>query len=87
MCPDIFLREADGLSLFETMGKITSFWTGPSDTIHMPYERPEEVRKAVRRVFEVFGKTGLIITPCSSSKAVFPWVNVLAMVDEWRKMR
>jgi hypothetical protein len=86
-CPDIFLRDGDGQVLVDKMGKTTSFWTGPSDTIHMPYERPEEVRKAVRRVFEVFGKTGLLLTPCSSSKAVFPWENILAMVDEWKKLR
>lgn len=86
-CPDIFLRDGDGPALVEALGKNTSFWTGPSDTIHMPYERPEEVRQAVRRVFEVFGETGLLITPCSSAKAVFPWENVLAMIDEWKKLR
>lgn len=53
----------------------------------MPYERPDEVRQAVRKVFEVFGKTGLILTPVSSAKAVLPWQNVLAMVDEWKRWR
>jgi hypothetical protein len=86
-CPDIFLRNGNGRMLADTMGKNTSFWTGPSDTIHMPYDRPEEVRKAIRRVFEIFGRTGLIVTPCSSAKAVFPWENILAMVDEWKKLR
>jgi hypothetical protein len=69
------------------MGATTSFWTGPSDTLHMPYERPEEVRRAVRHVFEVFGRNGLIVTPCSTAKAVFPWENVLTMIDEWRALR
>ena len=69
------------------MGATTSFWTGPSDTVHMPYERTETVRKAVRHVFEVFGKTGLILTPCSSAKATFPWENILAMIDEWKRLR
>lgn len=86
-CPDIFLRDGNGSALVRALGHTTSFWTGPSDTIHMPYERPEEVRLAVRRVFEVFGKTGLILTPVSSAKAVFPWANVLAMIDEWKKLR
>lgn len=86
-CPDVFLRDGNARTLAAAMGGTTSFWTGPSDTIHMPYDRPDEVRKAVRHVVEVFGRTGLIITPCSTSKAVFPWANVLAMIDEWRTLR
>ena len=76
------LRDGDAGRLVERLGTSTSFWTGPSDTIHMPWERPDEVREAVRYIFQVFGAIGLILTPCSSSKAVFPWENVLAMVDE-----
>jgi len=87
VCPDIFMKGMDGPAIAAALGGRKSFWTGPSDTLHMPWDRPEEVRKAVRRVFEVFGKTGLILTPCSSSKAVFPWRNVLAMVDEWKALR
>lgn len=86
-CPDVFLRGGDARLLVDTLGAVTSFWTGPSDTIHMPYERPDEVRRAVRHVFEAFGRTGLILTPCSTAKAVFPWENVLAMIDEWKKLR
>jgi len=86
-CPDVFLRGGSARALADALGASTSVWTGPSDTIHLPYERPDEVRKAVRHVFEVFGKTGLIVTPCSTAKAVFPWQNVLAMIDEWRVLR
>lgn len=68
-------------------GRRWQFPFGPSDTIHLPYEKPDEVRQAVRMVFEVFGRTGLILTPVSSAKAVFPWENVLAMVDEWKRWR
>jgi len=87
ICPDVFMKGADAWKLKEKLGDRKSFWTGPSDTIHMPYEKPDEVRKAVRYVFEVFGRMGLLITPCSSSKAVFPWTNVLVMIDEWKKLR
>ena len=86
-CPDVFLRGGNARLLADKMSGTTSFWTGPSDTVHMPYERPDEVRRAVRHVFAVFGRTGLVITPCSTAKAVFPWENVLAMIDEWRKLR
>ncbi len=86
-CPDVFLKEADGIEINRKLGDRMAFWTGPSDTIHMPWERPDEVRQAVRHVFDAFGKRGLVVTPCSSSKAVFPWDNVLAMVDEWKRLR
>jgi len=77
----------DTVKINAALGAKKSFWTGPSDTLHMPWDKPEEVRQAVRYVFNVFGKTGLIITPCSSSKAVFPWSNVVAMIDEWKALR
>jgi hypothetical protein len=87
VCPDVFLRDGDADVLKDKLGAATSFWTGPSDTVHLPWEQPNEVRKAVRYIFETFGKTGLIISPCSSAKAVFPWSNILAMIDEWRELR
>ena len=87
MCLDVFMKGADAVKIKQKLGDRKSFWTGPSDTIHMPWNKTNEVRKAVRYVFEVFGKRGLLITPCSSSKAVFPWENVLAMIDEWKKLR
>ena len=86
-CPDVFYKDMDAAKIKMKLGEHKSFWVGPSDTIHLPYDRPDETRAAVRHVFNTFGKTGLIVTPCSSSKAVFPWSNILAMVDEWKKMR
>jgi len=86
-CPDVFLKGADAHKINAKLGGKMAFWTGPSDTLHMPWDRPGEVRKAVRHVFEAFGKRGLVITPCSSSKAVFPWENLLAMVEEWKRLR
>jgi hypothetical protein len=53
----------------------------------MPYDDAEAVRRAVRESFRSVGKRGLIVGPCSSSKAVFPWSCVLAMVEEWKKLR
>lgn len=87
VCPDVFYHGMDAVKINAALGAKKSFWTGPSDTLHMPWDKPEEVRQAVRYVFNVFGKTGLIITPCSSSKAVFPWSNVVAMIDEWKALR
>ena len=85
--PDPFFHSSDPVRLQERLGGSSSFWTGPSDTIHMPWEDPEKVRAAMRRVFEVFGKQGLLISPCSSGKAVHPWSTTAAMLEEWRKLR
>jgi hypothetical protein len=87
MCPDPFFRGADPEKLKRDLGQQMSFWTGPSDTVHMPWENPEKVREAVRETIRIYGPKGLIITPCSSAKAVFPWANFEAMVDEWKKLR
>ena len=63
-----------------------SFFTGPSSTYHI-WRGPEATRRAVREVFDVFGRTGLIITQCVSSHSIMPWESTLAMVDEWRRLR
>ena len=85
--PDPFFSGNDPAALYAACKDRCSFWTGPSDTLHMPYDNPEEVKKAVRRTFEIFGKRGLILTPCSSGKAVFPWSGMEAMISEWENLR
>jgi hypothetical protein len=64
-----------------------SFWIGPCSTYHIWSKDAEDVRKAVRQVFEVFGKEGLTITACPSSHSIMPWENTLAMINEWKKLR
>lgn len=86
VCPDVFFPGVDARILNAKLGDRKSFWAGPSDTHHLPWDRPDNVRQAVRHVFDAFGSRGLILAPCSSSKAVFPWSNIQAMVDEWRKL-
>jgi len=60
---------------------------GPSNTYHMWSNDTDIVRKAVDDVFEVFGKDGLLISPCPSAHSIMPWENTLAIVDEWKKLR
>jgi uroporphyrinogen-III decarboxylase len=83
---DIAFDDLDLGLVQKKLGHKMSFWTGPSSTFHM-YAEPEVVRKSVRDVFEAFGKTGLLITACSSVHPMMPWENTLAMLDEWRKLR
>lgn len=63
-----------------------SFWMGPSSTFHL-WKGPEATREAVRRVFDVVGRTGLVLSPAVSAHSIMPWESTLAMLDEWRKLR
>ena len=63
-----------------------SFYTGPSSTYHL-WNGPEPTREAVRRVFDVFGKTGLILSQCVSAHSIMPWESTVAMIDEWKRLR
>ena len=87
MVPDPFFEGEDAAALSADGGGRCSYWSGPSDTLHMPWDDQDGVREAVRKTFTIFGSTGLILSPCSSAKAPHPWENVLAMVDEWKKIR
>jgi len=84
---DIAFDNVDLRKIQAKLGDKKSFWTGPSNTFHMYAKDPEIVREAVRTVFGVFGKVGLILGVCSSIHPMMPWENTLAMVDEWRKLR
>ena len=78
-----------GVELREVRDKLApskSFFIGPSSTFHL-WNGPEPTRAAVREVFEVLGKTGLILSPCVSAHSIMPWESTLAMVDEWKSLR
>lgn len=85
--PDPFFEGEDPVALRESCGDRKSFWTGPSDTIHMPWDDQDAVAAAVERTFEIYGKEGLIIAACSSAKAVHPWANTLRLIETWKGLR
>lgn len=70
----------------DALADVSSFWTGPSSTYHL-WKGPEPTRVAVRVTFEVFGRTGLILSPAVSAHSIMPWESTLAMIDEWRRLR
>ena len=84
---DTAFQGVDLEEIRDKLGQSKSFWTGPSNTYHLWSEDSTIVRDAVREVFDVFGKRGLVLSPCPSSHAIMPWENTLAMVDEWKKLR
>lgn len=84
---DIAFNDLDLPLLHESMQGTKSYWTGPSSSYQLQERDPEVTRQAVRECFRVFGKTGLIISPAPSAHSIMPWQNVLAMIDEWKKLR
>ena len=83
---DIAFKDVDVRTLRDKLSSTKSLWIGPSSTYHL-WQGPDATRKAVRHVFEVFGKTGLILSPGVSAHSIMPWESTLAMMDEWRKLR
>ena len=83
---DIAFKDVDIERVRDRLADSKAFWTGPSSTYHI-WAGPEPTREAVRRVFDCFGKTGLILTQCVSSHSMMPWESTAAMIDEWRKLR
>ena len=83
---DIAFKGVDPVKVRDKLAPTSALWTGPSSTFHL-WNGPEATRDAVRQVFEVFGKTGLILSPCVSAHSIMPWDSALAMIDEWRKLR
>ena len=77
--------EVDPPPDFGTRSK--SLWMGPSSVYHMWADDSDVPRNALRELFDVFGKEGLIITPSPSVHSIMPWNNFLAMVDEWKQLR
>jgi hypothetical protein len=64
-----------------------SFWGGVSAPMHIGEGSPETVRQAVRDAFRAFGNKGFILKAVPSIRAHWPWENVLAMVNEWKRLR
>ncbi len=83
---DLAFAGVDPVRIRDRLAGISSFWTGPSSTYHL-WQGPEATRAAVRTVFALFGKRGLILAPCVSVHSTMPWASTLAMIDEWRRLR
>ena len=84
---DMAVEGVDLVKIRDAMAGRKSFWMGPSSVYHMAGDDPEPPRRALRQLFDVFGKQGLIVTPSPSVHSIMPWDSFLAMVDEWKKLR
>lgn len=83
---DISFPGVDVPALVEKLCPAHSLWIGPSSTYHI-WKGPDPTRQAVRRVFKVVGKPGLVLSQGVSSHSIMPWDSTAAMIDEWRKLR
>ena len=80
---DIAFEGVDLRAIRDRLGPEKSFWIGPSSVYHT-WKGPEPTRQAVRDVFDVFGRHGLILAPCVSAHSIMPWESTLALIEEWR---
>ena len=62
-------------------------WGGVSAQMHIGEGTPETVRRAVRDAFSAFGNKGFILEAVPFIRAHRPWKNVLAMIEEWKRLR
>ena len=83
---DIAFEGVDLRAIRDRLAPGKSFWIGPSSVYHT-WQGPEPTRQAVREVFNVFGKRGLILAPCVSAHSIMPWESTLALIQEWRTRR
>lgn len=70
------------------LGARKSFWTGLSAPMHIGLGSPQEVRKAVREAFDIFGQAGFLLMAVPSIRRHWPWkANLEAMMDEYRRLQ
>ena len=81
------LGEQDMPRLAKELGGTKCLWGGVSAPIHIGLSQPDDVKKAVRQAIDIFGKRGFILTAVPSIRPQWPWNNVIAMLDERRKLR
>lgn len=77
----------DQRQIVQALGDKKAFLGGISAPAHLQLGTPEEVRQAVRDAFEVFGHRGFTLGCSAGIRPYFPWENVLAMIDEWKRLR
>jgi len=80
---DIAFEGVDFRAIRDRLAPGKSFWIGPSSVYHT-WNGPERTRHAVRDVFDVLGRRGLILAPCVSAHSIMPWESTLALIEEWR---
>ena len=71
----------------QKLGDCKCIWGGVSAPVHIGEGTPEIVREAVREAFETFGRKGFILHAVPSIRRQWPWENVRAFIEEWKRLR
>ena len=72
----------------DALKRSKSFWTGLSAPLHIGQGSEDDVRRAVREAFDIFGTRGLLLMATPSIRAHWPWErNLAAMMDEYRRVQ
>ena len=81
------LGHQDMSLIVKELGDKKSFWSGISAPIHIGEGDPQIIRQAITEALETFGRRGFILTAVPSIRPEWPWENVMAMIDQWKKLR
>ena len=71
----------------QKLGDCKCIWGGMSAPVHIGEGTPEIVREAVREAFATFGRKGFILDAVPSIRQQWPWENVQAFIEEWKRLR
>ncbi len=76
----------DVAALMEQYRGRLAFWGGISTQRTMPYGTPEDVRREVRRMYDLGRGGGYILSPSHSLEGDVPLENLIALVEETRRL-
>ena len=68
------------------LGEKFAFEMGPCSIREFSSDNTQDVRNAINEIVEIWGRTGLVLTPSTSFHSIMPWRNFEAAVDEWKKI-
>jgi len=80
-------KNMDPIELKRKYGNDIAFWGGIDSQELLPKKTPQEVRKEVRRIIEIFSLNGgYIFSGCHNIQNDVPPENIIAMFDEAKKI-
>jgi hypothetical protein len=72
-----------------TLGTDVCLWGGMNGFVTVERGTPQQVRAAVRTAVQTLGPAGFILSPVDNvtARSDAVWQNVLALIDEWKRVR
>jgi len=60
---------------------------GISGPEHLSRGTPETINAALEASFKIMGKKGFIVGPCVGFRSNWPWENLMALSEAWKRLR